>query len=71
MKKTLFYIKSKKQGDICYKCFDKEETQKYMESEHLDDKDYEFGEVEVNLDEFFKIRATQMPNYLNKLIRSK
>lgn len=69
MNKTLYYIQSKKYKDIVYKCFDKEETLKYMQEEELNPKYYQIGEIKVNLDEFFKIRTIDMPKYLTKLIK--
>lgn len=69
MEKTLYYIQSKKYKTIAYKCFDKEETLKFIQEERLDPKYYEMKEIEVNLDEFFKVRTLDFPNYLNKLIK--
>ena len=69
MEKTLYYIQSKEYKDIVWKCFDKDETLKYIQDERLDSKYYRMGEVKVNLDEYFKIRTTDMPKYLNKLIK--
>ena len=71
MKKTLYYIRSKEYSDICWKCFDEEETDKYWNEEKLSDKYYEIGKIEVNLDEYFKLRTNDIPKYLNKLIRDK
>lgn len=69
--KTLYYIRSKEYKEICWKCFDKEETKKYWNEERLDSKYYEIGTVEVNLDEYFKLRTNDIPKYLNKLIKGK
>ena len=67
--KTLYYILFKEYQEIVFKCFDKEETLKYIEEERLSPKYYQMNEVQVNLEEFFKIRGTEMQKYLNKIIK--
>lgn len=69
MKETLYYIQSIKNKTIIYKCFDKEETLKFIKEERIDPKFYQMKNIQVDMGEFLKVRAIDMPNYLNKQIR--